>query len=114
MGDWDKFRIEQVLTNLLSNATRYGPNRPVLITLETQDNKAIVRVKDHGKGIAPQDQERIFRRFERASNTHETRALGLGLFIVKEILNMHQGEIKVFSALGEGAEFVFSLPLKHS
>ena len=110
-GNWDKFRIEQVVTNILTNATRYSPGKAIEVRLGTQGDQAVMSFKDSGQGIAPQDQERIFQRFERAETTHETRAMGLGLYIVKQILQMHNGDIKVKSELNKGSEFIVSLPI---
>lgn len=70
-----------------------------------------LRVADKGKGIAPEDHERIFKRFERAETIGDTRGLGLGLYITREIVTMHGGEIKVLSRPSEGAEFIVSLPV---
>lgn len=111
VGEWDRFRIEQVVTNLLTNAGKYAPGKPVDVKIEKDDTKAYVHVKDHGKGIAPEDQERIFRRFERAESEGDSRGLGLGLFITKEILTMHHGDIVVESSPDRGSEFIISLPL---
>ena len=113
VGVWDKFRIEQVITNLLTNAAKYGAGKPIEVRLSRDDNEAMICVKDHGRGIAPEDQERIFQRFERVGAIDEVRGLGLGLFIVKEILHMHKAEIKVESELGKGSEFTVTLPLQN-
>lgn len=110
-GNWDKFRLEQVITNILTNAARYGEGKPIEVKLFRYDGWAVMSFKDQGKGIAREDQERIFQRFERAAQAHQTRALGLGLFIVKEIINMHLGEIRVESEIGKGSEFIVRLPL---
>ncbi|MES2526440.1 MAG: MHYT domain-containing protein [Bdellovibrionota bacterium] len=110
-GEWDRFRIEQVITNLLSNACKYAPGKPISIHLELQKEKVLIRIADQGKGIALEDQERIFRRFERAESEKDTRGLGLGLYITREIVTMHSGEIKVVSRPNQGSEFMVILPL---
>src|SRR5690606_40359930 len=102
VGEWDRFRIEQVITNILTNAVRYAPEKSIHIKLEADREFAYIRIKDQGKGIAPEDLERIFQRFERAENSADTRGLGLGLFISKEIMQMHKGDIKVISQLNQG------------
>jgi signal transduction histidine kinase len=109
-GQWDRFRIDQVLTNLLTNAAKYAPGKPIEVEITQGAGEAIIRVKDQGKGIAPKDHERIFQRFERSESSQDVRGMGLGLFIVKEIVDMHQGRIQVISDLGKGAEFVVRLP----
>ncbi len=106
----DKFRIEQVLTNLLMNAAKYAPDSPVEVILKNIDGCACLSVKDHGNGISEEDQKRIFERFERAIDSHVVSGLGLGLFISKEIMALHKGVIKVESELGKGATFIMKLP----
>lgn len=110
-GNWDRFRIEQVITNLLTNALRYGNKRPIMIELKQDGQFAIIKVIDQGIGIAKKNQDRIFERFERAISANDISGLGLGLFIVKQILEMHHGSIKVESALGKGSTFIVDLPL---
>jgi signal transduction histidine kinase len=109
----DEFRIEQVITNLLTNALRYGQGKPVAVTVgvREQDPEAFVSVRDQGMGVSPADQERIFEQFERTDSASEVPGLGLGLFIARQIAQAHQGRLEVRSAVGEGAEFVLSLPL---
>ncbi|GAB3655855.1 hybrid sensor histidine kinase/response regulator [Ramlibacter alkalitolerans] len=109
----DEFRIEQVITNLLTNALRYGRGKPVAVAvgLREQEPEAFVSVRDQGMGVAPEDQERIFEQFERAEGTSQVPGLGLGLYIARQIAQAHQGRLEVRSTPGEGAEFVLSLPL---
>jgi signal transduction histidine kinase len=111
-GKWDRFRLEQVITNLLTNAIRYGQGKPIEIDIRKVNDRAILSVKDQGYGISKQDQHRIFDRFERAINASEVSGMGLGLFITKEIIKAHQGEISVESEPGKGAIFIVDLPLK--
>lgn len=110
-GDWDRFRLEQVIGNLLTNAIRYGRGNPIEIQLKRKDDFAIISVKDHGYGIAQGDLQRIFGRFERAINSSEVSGLGLGLFISKEIVESHGGTIWVQSEVGKGSTFFAALPL---
>jgi signal transduction histidine kinase len=109
----DEFRIEQVITNLLTNALRYGQGKPVAVTVgvREQEPEAFVSVRDQGMGIAPRDQERIFEQFERTEGAAQVAGLGLGLYIARQIAQAHQGRLEVRSAPGEGAEFILSLPL---
>jgi PAS domain S-box-containing protein len=111
VGMWDKFRIEQVVTNLLSNALKYGGGKPVRVAVGEAGGVATLSVADEGIGIAPKDQERIFRQFERAVTPSEVSGLGLGLYIVRQILELHHGSIRVESIPGSGARFIVSLPL---
>lgn len=109
----DEFRIEQVITNLLTNALRYGQGRPVVVTVgeREQEPEAFVSVRDQGMGIAPEDQERIFEQFERTEGAAQVAGLGLGLYIARQIAQAHQGRLEVRSTPGEGSEFILSLPL---
>ncbi|MEJ8857356.1 hybrid sensor histidine kinase/response regulator [Variovorax robiniae] len=110
-GAWDEFRIEQVLTNLLTNAMRYGAGKPIGVTVAQFEGDAHVRVCDNGIGIAPGDQERIFGQFERAeAGRNQAPGLGLGLYIAQQIVRAHGGRIRVDSAPGEGACFTVVLP----
>jgi len=112
-GVWDEFRIEQVLTNLLTNALRYGGGKPVEMVVQQMGGTAQVAVRDQGIGIAPEDQERIFKQFERTKDSRKHAAgLGLGLYITHKIVSLHGGQIGVESAPGEGSRFVVDLPLE--
>lgn len=111
-GNWDEFRIEQVVTNLLTNALRYGGGQPVKIEVRTAGGAAELSVRDHGMGIAPEDQQRIFEQFERTEASRGKAAgLGLGLYITRQIVLAHGGQIDLQSAAGAGATFRVRLPL---
>jgi PAS domain S-box-containing protein len=107
----DRFRVEQALTNLLINALRYAPGKPVRVTLERIQSQCRIAVHDQGTGIQPQDLKRIFGRFERAISVNEVSGLGLGLFIVTQIMEAHGGTASVASVPNEGATFILDLPL---
>ena len=111
IGNWDRFRIEQVLINLLTNAMRYGAGKPISIQVKASPAKAQIIVRDQGLGVAHVDHERIFQRFERAVPGDEISGLGLGLYIVRQILEAHHGSIRVESELGKGAAFFVELPV---
>jgi signal transduction histidine kinase len=110
LGVWDRSRIDQVITNLVSNALKYGAGKPVEVAVEADENAARLSVRDQGVGIPQSEQERIFHRFERASTTRNISGIGLGLWIVKQILTAHGGHVEVSSRPGEGAMFVCALP----
>jgi len=110
-GRWDRHRLEQVLTNLLSNAGKYAPGKPVDITLKSDGENAILIVKDYGKGIPQKNLEKIFNPFERL-NTAEASGLGLGLYIVQQIITAHKGKIAVETEQGSGTSFTITLPMK--
>ena len=107
----DASRIEQVLSNLLSNALKYGHGEPVHVALTTAGGLARLTVADRGIGIDPADQARIFGRFERAVSGRHYSGIGLGLWIVHQIVAGHGGRIEVKSAPGAGSTFTVELPL---
>jgi signal transduction histidine kinase len=112
-GVWDEFRIEQVLTNLLTNALRYGRGKPVEMMLSQAGGIARITVRDQGIGIAPEDQERIFEQFERTDDSRKhASGLGLGLYITRKIVGLHHGRIEVESTPGQGALFMVELPVQ--
>lgn len=110
-GKWDKFRIEQVITNLLTNAAKYGEKKPIKVDMSKSNGCAIINVKDSGRGIAKEDHEKIFQRFQRIKAADQISGLGIGLYIVKEIVQMHKGSIGVKSELNVGSEFTVIIPL---
>jgi len=110
-GLWDRTRIEQVTSNLVGNALKYGKGQPIDVFAGARDGRAVLLVRDRGIGIAPEDQQRIFQRFERAVSSRHFGGLGLGLWIVRQIVDAHGGAIAVESRPGKGAEFSVHLPL---
>ena len=111
VGQWDEFRIEQVISNLLTNALRYGAKSPITVKVYSERGEARVEVRDFGIGISEENQHRIFQQFERVTAKHAVAGLGLGLFISEQIVTAHGGTITVESRIGEGALFRVCLPL---
>lgn len=111
VGNWDEFRIEQVISNLLTNALRYGAKSPITVKVYSERGEARVEVRDFGIGISEENQHRIFQQFERVTAKHAVAGLGLGLFISEQIVTAHGGTITVESRIGEGALFRVCLPL---
>ncbi|HET9452415.1 MAG TPA: ATP-binding protein [Aggregicoccus sp.] len=111
-GRWDRLRLEQVVTNLVSNALKYGAGSAVQVTLRQEGSEAVLGVADRGIGIAPAQLERIFGKFERAVPERQYGGLGLGLYIVQQIVQAHGGRIGVQSQPGAGATFTVHLPLR--
>jgi PAS domain S-box-containing protein len=113
-GFWDSVRIGEVLSNLLSNAIKYGDGKPIQVSIaKSKDNRqAVIKVSDQGIGIAKEMHSRIFNRFERASTGKEIAGLGLGLYIVRQIVEAHKGTIAVESEPERGSTFTVELPLR--
>ncbi|HXU83282.1 MAG TPA: PAS domain-containing protein, partial [Polyangia bacterium] len=110
-GQWDRSRMDQMLTNLVSNAIKYGNGQPVQLAVgEVTSGRARVIVKDRGIGIPQRDIPFIFNPFYRVADKHSYSGLGLGLYIVAEIVKGHGGEIKVESEAGRGTSFIVELP----
>lgn len=108
----DALRIGQVLTNLVSNAIKYSPEGgPVVVTVEDREDAFVFRVQDEGVGIAEEDQERMFEAFRRVGLSKESvPGVGLGLFVVKKIVEAHSGTIEVKSVPGRGSAFTVRMP----
>ena len=103
----DRLRIEQVITNLLSNAIKYSPEGGrVVVRLDREPGAAIVSVSDAGFGIAPDDQRRLFEPFTRLQNVGAAPGSGLGLYVVRRIVEAHGGSIVVESEPGMGRRFI--------
>ncbi|EZP33573.1 hybrid sensor histidine kinase/response regulator [Pseudomonas sp. RIT288] len=113
-GHWDEFRIEQVVSNLLTNALRYGGRSPIQVRVYRAGDEARVEVQDRGIGISEENQKRIFQQFERVSAKTVVAGLGLGLFISEQIVAAHGGSIVVESQINEGALFRVCLPIQEN
>jgi signal transduction histidine kinase/PAS domain-containing protein len=109
-GHWDRLRLEQVITNLVDNAIKYGSGNPIHVSLDSDASWARLRVKDEGIGIAPEHLSRIFQRFERAVSERHYGGLGLGLYITRTIVEALGGSIQVESSPGLGTTFTVVLP----
>lgn len=111
-GSWDRNGLDQVVTNLLSNALKFGRGRPVDVRVESGGGRARLVMRDHGIGVAEADRERIFGQFERGVSDRSFGGLGLGLWIAQQITAAHGGVIGVRDPeSGPGAEFFVELPL---
>lgn len=110
-GEWDGYRLEQVFVNLLTNAMKYGRQGKINFCISQNADQVEISVADQGIGICESDKDRIFQQFERAVTSSEASGLGLGLYIVKQIITAHQGEIRVESEPGKGSIFTIRLPL---
>ncbi len=110
VGRWDAGRLDQVVTNLLSNAVKYAPGTPVTLRVRAEVARGVLEVEDGGSGVPPDLRARVFDPFERGATARALGGLGLGLFIVRQIVDTHGGEVTVEDAPGRGARFVVRLP----
>jgi signal transduction histidine kinase len=111
VGPWDRRRTEQLFLALLENAIKFGDSKPIEVGLRQDGHDAVLSVRDHGIGIAPDRLAAIFSPFERAVRAEHFGGLGLGLYIANAIARGHGGSISVSSHVGEGSTFVVRLPL---
>ena len=106
----DRYRMEQVIVNLLNNALKYGPGKPVHLSLTRRNSMVELKVRDRGVGISPEHITKIFGKFERGGKVSSVAGLGLGLYITREIVQAFKGTIEVASVEGEWTEFTVLLP----
>lgn len=107
----DRDRLEQVLNNLLGNAIKYSPGAArVWASIERHPDSVLVKIRDEGIGMTPAQQEKLFTPFYRAEEIKHIGGLGIGLYLAKEIIEKHGGNISVASEFGKGSEFSFRLP----
>ncbi|MBM0103415.1 HAMP domain-containing histidine kinase [Steroidobacter sp. S1-65] len=108
-GTWDRLATEQILDNLVSNAIRYGDGEPVTVHVASDPAWVMVRVVDHGIGVAPADRERIFERFEQASGAR-SGGFGIGLWLSRKLVEAQAGTLELESEPGVGSTFIMRLP----
>jgi signal transduction histidine kinase len=109
-GCWDPMGVEQVVSNLIANAIKYGRGKPIEVSLEGRDDAVVLTVRDQGLGVPADQVARIFDRFARAASSRHFGGLGLGLYITRQIVEAHGGSITVASEHGAGASFIVQLP----
>lgn len=112
VGSWDRARLETAVSSLVSNAVKFGEGKPVDVVVESAGARASVTVRDRGIGISSEDQQRIFERFERAVSVRHYGGFGVGLWLARQAVEAHGGEIHVRSEHGAGSEFRIELPLQ--
>lgn len=109
----DRFRMEQVVLNLLSNAAKYGAGKPIIVIVESKGELVRISVQDFGMGVPADKHDKIFERFERAVSPNNISGLGLGLYITRKIVSAHHGKVFVESELGKGSLFMVEIPGAH-
>lgn len=109
-GTWDRHRLDQVISNLVSNALKYGQGKDINIKISQSSKETRLSVSDQGMGIPETHHERIFERFERIKGSSNVGGLGIGLYITKKIVELHSGKISVSSREGRGSTFTVALP----
>lgn len=110
IGQWDRARVEQIVTNLMTNALKYGAGKPVRVVVDADAAEAVIEVHDNGIGLQRGDIARIFQKFERAASPDSYAGLGLGLYITRKLVDAQGGRIEVSSTPGHGAMFRVRLP----
>ncbi|HLE01783.1 MAG TPA: ATP-binding protein [Bdellovibrionota bacterium] len=110
IGNWDPLRIDQVITNLLSNAIKYGERQPIELGIKKMDSKVVISVRDNGPGISSENLTKVFQRFERFAGEKSISGMGLGLYITRNLVELHKGRIWVQSQSGRGTTFFVELP----
>jgi len=113
-GHFDRRQLGQLLTHLLRNAIKYGGGKPVTVRVEAPAQEVRISVRDEGIGIKPEDLERVFGCYERASSTRHYGGFGLGLYVAQAVARAHGGRIQVESEPGRGSCFTVVLPLRAS
>ncbi|HVH63587.1 MAG TPA: ATP-binding protein, partial [Candidatus Dormibacteraeota bacterium] len=109
----DVMRLDIIISNLIDNAIKYSPEGgDVSVELSIAGGLALVSVRDVGIGIAPEDMDRLFIRFNRIAPDADVPGTGLGLYLARELARLHGGDLVAVSKLGEGSEFTLSLPLE--
>ncbi len=111
-GRWDRLRLDQVLTNLLSNALKYGAGKPVDVSVHVPAPGAQLEVRDRGPGIDPESAGKLFERFGRSGSVTHYGGLGLGLYLCREVIEAHGGTIRLETSPGEGCTLIVCLPLE--
>lgn len=109
IGEFDPTRVGQVFSNLLSNAIKYGGGKPIEVVSKVQDQRFVISFRDHGQGISAEKHAKIFDRFERLHKGDDVPGLGLGLYIAKQLIETHGGELQLDSQPGEGTTFTVIL-----
>lgn len=110
----DEYRIEQVISNIINNAIKYGEKNPITVSLKKEEDMVLIEVRDQGMGIPKEAQPNVFKRYERAVPAMNISGLGLGLYISSRIVEAHGGSIKIESELGKGTVVTVSLPQTQS
>ena len=109
-GQWDPMRLRQVVWNLLSNAAKFGAGAPVDVAVTGNERSVRLTVTDRGPGIAPDEHERIFKQFERAGAGRPHTGFGVGLWLVKQLVDAMHGTVELETDVGRGATFTITLP----
>jgi signal transduction histidine kinase len=108
-GHWDSVRLEQIVANLISNALKFGEGKPIAVELRSIGTRALLTVRDHGPGIPEDEQARIFEPFERAKRARGTKGAGLGLWIVRRLVEAHGGTVRLAGVVGRGTVLAVDL-----
>lgn len=112
-GNWDRKRLDQITYNLVHNAVRYGDKKSVQISLISTGQIVELKVTNQGPVIPPEFHSMIFERFKRPVLGHQIQGMGVGLYLAKYLVELHEGKIRIESDEGKGTSFIVSLPIFH-
>lgn len=113
IGFWDKMMLEQIVMSIFTNAIKYGAGKPVEVTVSKVGGRARLVVRDYGIGITEENYNKIFEKFGRVASVRHLGGIGLGLYICKEYISVHNGTIHVESKINQGSTFTVELPLEN-
>jgi signal transduction histidine kinase len=108
----DRIKIEQAITNLISNAIKYGQKKPVVVSVQKVSSSVRISVKDEGAGISRDVRDKIFNLYDRGTHQGNQTGLGIGLFVTNQIIIAHKGKLHLKTRENKGSEFTIELPLK--
>jgi PAS domain S-box-containing protein len=112
IGIWDRSRLDQIVTNLVSNAIRYAAGSPISVSVACREGEAVIAVRDRGPGLPEGQLARVFERFQRAASMRHYGGLGLGLYVVRQLTEAHGGSVTAENPAGGGACFIVRLPVR--
>lgn len=114
IGWWDPVRLDTVITNVLSNAVKFGAGRPVALSVRRVGTNATLSIRDHGIGMSSDERVSLFRKFSRVAPKENYGGFGLGLWIVAELVHAHGGTVEISSEKNQGTTVTVSLPLERN
>ncbi len=113
VGWWDPVRLDTIITNVLSNAIKFGPGKPITISVRRAGDRAVLSVHDQGMGMTADERASLFRKFSRVAPKENYGGFGLGLWIVEQLVRGHGGSVALTSEKDRGTTVTVELPIDH-